>query len=155
SRRDGPDRPRPRQAHLHRRRAAARVLKEERQQRIVDLVESEGRVVATRLQEVLGVSGYTIRRDLDELAQARRLGRVPGGALSTPPTTYEERQTYALEGKIATANAAAKILSGGETIILDGGSTALQLAHHIRSGTVITHAPAVAIALPHTVETIL
>src|SRR5262249_55509933 len=73
----------------------------------------------------------------------------------TTPTTYEERQTYALEGKIATANAAAKILQGGETIILDGGSTALQLAHQIRSGTVITHAPAIAIALPHTVETIL
>jgi DeoR/GlpR family transcriptional regulator of sugar metabolism len=131
------------------------VLKEERQQRIVDLVESEGRVVATRLQEVLGVSGYTIRRDLDELAQARRLRRVHGGALSTTPTSYEERQTYALQAKLATAAAAAKLLRGGETIILDGGSTALQLAKHIRSGTVITHAPAIATALAPTVETIL
>ena len=131
------------------------MLKEERQQRIVDLVETEGRVVATRLQEVLGVSGYTIRRDLDELAQARRLRRVHGGALSSTPNSYEARQTYALEGKLATAHAAASILQGGETIILDGGSTALQLAAYIHSGTVITHAPAIATALPASVETIL
>jgi DeoR/GlpR family transcriptional regulator of sugar metabolism len=125
------------------------VLKEERQRRIVELVEADGRVVATRLQEVLGVSGYTVRRDLDELAQARRLQRVHGGALarSTTPVTYEQRQSHALPGKLATAQAAAKLLRPGQTVILDGGSTALLLAEHIRTGTVITHSPPVATAL--------
>jgi DeoR/GlpR family transcriptional regulator of sugar metabolism len=131
------------------------VLKEERQRRILELVESEGRVVATRLQDVLGVSGYTVRRDLDELARARRLRRVHGGALSTTPTTYEARQEHALPGKIATARAAASPLQGGETIILDGGSTALELARHITDATVITHSPPVALALAGKVETIL
>lgn len=131
------------------------MLKQERQQRILELVEAEGRVVATDLQQALGVSGYTIRRDLDELAQARRLRRVHGGALSNTPTTYEARQTHALAGKIATAAAAAKFLQGAETVILDGGSTALELAAHIRGGTVITHSPPIAMALADRVETIL
>ncbi len=134
------------------------MLKEERQRRILDIVETEGRVVATRLQEVLGVSGYTVRRDLDELAQARRLERVHGGALarSSVPVSYDERQTHALTGKSATARAAARMLRPGMTAILDGGSTALQLVEHVESGTFITHSPPVATALAAKgVETIL
>jgi DeoR/GlpR family transcriptional regulator of sugar metabolism len=125
------------------------MLKEERQRRILDIVETEGRVVAAHLQDVFGVSGYTVRRDLDELAQARRLQRVHGGALarSTVPVTYEERQTHALAGKIATAKAAARLLRPGQVVILDGGSTALQIVEHVQRGTFITHSPPVAAAL--------
>jgi DeoR/GlpR family transcriptional regulator of sugar metabolism len=131
------------------------VLKEERQRRILHLVSSEGRVVATELAERLGVSGYTVRRDLDELAEARRVERVHGGALSTTPNTYEERQAHALTGKIATAKAAAKLLQPGQTVILDGGSTALHLAEHIHGATVITHSPPTAGALAHDNEVIV
>jgi DeoR/GlpR family transcriptional regulator of sugar metabolism len=131
------------------------VLKQERQRRILELVEAEGRVVATELQDRLGVSGYTIRRDLDELAQARRLQRVHGGALSTTPRTYEERQSHALEGKIATAAAAARLLRPDQTAILDGGSTALQLVEHVRSGIFITHSPPIACALAGRAEVVL
>ena len=123
------------------------MLKEERQRRILELVDAEGRAVATELSERLGVSGYTVRRDLDELAETGRLTRVHGGALSKTPVSYEERQTHALPGKIATARAAAKLLQPGQTVILDGGSTALQLAEHIRGATVITHSPVVATTL--------
>ena len=48
------------------------MLKQERQRRILELLEADGRLVATDLQDVLGVSGYTVRRDLDELADAVR-----------------------------------------------------------------------------------
>jgi DeoR/GlpR family transcriptional regulator of sugar metabolism len=123
------------------------VLKEERQRRIVELVDAEGRAVATELSERLGVSGYTVRRDLDELAETGRITRVHGGALSMTPTTYQQRQVHALPGKIATANVAARLLQPGQTVILDGGSTALHLAEHIRGCTVITHSPSVASAL--------
>jgi DeoR/GlpR family transcriptional regulator of sugar metabolism len=128
------------------------MLKEERQRRILELVEAEGRVVATQLQEVLAVSGYTIRRDLDELAQARRLQRVHGGALarSTTPITYEERRRHGIPGKLATARAAAGLLEPGQVAILDGGSTALHLVEAIppgHTGTFITHSPPVAAAL--------
>jgi DeoR/GlpR family transcriptional regulator of sugar metabolism len=123
------------------------VLKQERQRRIVELVDAEGRAVATELSERLGVSGYTVRRDLDELAETGRITRVHGGALSMTPTTYQQRQVHALPGKIATANVAARLLQPGQTVILDGGSTALHLAEHIRGCTVITHSPSVASAL--------
>jgi DeoR/GlpR family transcriptional regulator of sugar metabolism len=123
------------------------VLKQERQRRILQLVDGEGRAVATELSARLGVSGYTVRRDLDELAEAGRITRVHGGALSATPVTYEQRQTHAVPGKIATAQAAAKLLQPGQTVILDGGSTALHLAEHIRGCTVITHSAPVASAL--------
>jgi DeoR-like protein with HTH domain len=71
------------------------LLKGERQQRILARLTTDGRVVATELQAELGVSAYTIRRDLDELADAGRLQRVHGGALamarSPVATTYEGR----------------------------------------------------------------
>src|SRR4051812_724879 len=154
-RRDGRARARPREARLHGRRPAAVVLKQERQRRILELVDAEGRAVATELSERLGVSGYTVRRDLDELAGAGRITRVHGGALSATPATYEERQTHALAGKLATARAAAGMLRAGQTVILDGGSTALQLAAHVRGATVITHSPPVASALAGQNEVIL
>src|SRR4051794_3745811 len=128
------------------------MLKEERQRKILDLVEREGRVVATQLQGVLSVSGYTIRRDLDELAEAGRLQRVHGGALprSTVPRTYEARQVEAVAGKIATARAAIRLLEHDQVAIVGGGRTALQLVEAIpedHTGTFITHSPPVADAL--------
>ena len=128
------------------------MLKEERQRRILDVLAREGRVVATDLQRTLGVSGYTIRRDLDELAEHRHLQRVHGGALARSPvaTTYEERSRQSVEGKRAVADAAARLLKPGETVIIDGGSTALALVDAIppdHRGTFITHSPPVAAAL--------
>jgi DeoR/GlpR family transcriptional regulator of sugar metabolism len=127
-------------------------LKEERHQRILAILRSEGRVVATDLQRQLGVSGYTIRRDLDELAEARHLQRVHGGALARSPVapTYEERSRQSVEGKQAVARAAATLLQPGDTVIVDGGSTALALVEAIppdHTGTFITHSPPVAAAL--------
>ena len=128
------------------------MLKEERHRRILELLQSEGRLVAAELPDVLGVSGHTIRRDLDELAGARSLQRVHGGALARSPVaaTYEDRQTQAVEGKIATARAAATLLEPGQVVILDGGSTALHLVDAIpagHTGTFVTHSPPVATAL--------
>jgi DeoR/GlpR family transcriptional regulator of sugar metabolism len=128
------------------------MLKEERHRRILELLQSEGRLVAAELPDVLGVSGHTIRRDLDELAGARSLQRVHGGALARSPVaaTYEDRQTQAVEGKIATARAAATLLEPDQVVILDGGSTALHLVDAIpagHTGTFVTHSPPVATAL--------
>jgi len=82
-------------------------LKEERHRRILAILGREGRVVATDLQHELGVSGYTIRRDLDELADARHLQRVHGGALarSQVAATYEAREQQSVDVKVAVARA--------------------------------------------------
>jgi DeoR/GlpR family transcriptional regulator of sugar metabolism len=128
------------------------MLKEERHRRILELLESEGRLVAAELPGVLGVSGHTIRRDLEELADARSLQRVHGGALARSPVaaTYADRQVQAVDGKIAVARAAARLLEPGQVVILDGGSTALHLVDAIpagHTGTFVTHSPPVAAAL--------
>ena len=128
------------------------MLKEERHRRILEVLQSEGRLVAAELPDLLGVSGHTIRRDLDELAEARSLQRVHGGALARSPVaaTYEDRRTQAVAGKIATARAAATLLEPGQVVILDGGSTALHLVDAIPAGltaTFVTHSPPVAAAL--------
>lgn len=130
------------------------MLKEERHRQILDRLEREGRVVATDLADELVVSGYTIRRDLDELAGDGRLQRVRGGALprSAVARTYEGRKRQELPGKAATARAAAKLLGSGQVALIDGGSTALQLVQALAPdlrATVVTHSPPVAAALEH------
>jgi DeoR/GlpR family transcriptional regulator of sugar metabolism len=128
------------------------VLKEERQRRILDLLASEGRVLAAELPERLGVSGYTVRRDLEELAGGGYLRRVHGGAVPRSPVgaTYAEREGQSVEGKRAVARAAATLLAPGEVAIVDGGTTALALVEEIPAshrGTFVTHSPLVAAAL--------
>lgn len=128
------------------------MLKLERHRHILDRLATEGRVVAAELQRELEVSGFTIRRDLDELAQEGRLVRVHGGALarSGVPRTYDDRQRQGVPGKIATARAAASLLEPDQVVLLDGGSTALHLVDAIpgtHRGTFVTHSPPVAAAL--------
>ena len=128
------------------------MLKEERHRRILDRVRAEGRVVAAELGEWLEVSGYTIRRDLDELAEAGEIQRVHGGALARSPVarTYAGRREQEGPGKRATARAAATLFEDGQIAIVDGGSTALELVRALPpelTGTVITHSPPVAAAL--------
>jgi DeoR/GlpR family transcriptional regulator of sugar metabolism len=77
---------------------------------------------------------------------------VHGGALARSPVapTYAERRTQSVAGKRAVARAAATLLTPGDTVILDGGSTALALVDEIppgHTGTFITHSPPVAAAL--------
>jgi DeoR/GlpR family transcriptional regulator of sugar metabolism len=128
------------------------MLKEERQQRVLELLAGSHRLVASELPGVLGVSADTVRRDLDELAEAGYLRRVHGGALarSSVPRSYEGRGAQAVAGERETARAAATLLSPGQVAILDGGSTALALAELLpagHTGTFVTHSPPVAAAL--------
>lgn len=140
------------------------LLKGERHARILARLAGDGRVVATELQRELGVSAYTIRRDLDELAEAGSLRRVHGGALaharSPVATTYAGRETQSVAGKREVARAAVSLLPAGGVAILDGGSTALALAEAIPpgfAGTFVTHSPpaAAALAVHEGVEVVL
>lgn len=128
------------------------MLKKQRHMRILEMLRSDGTLVASSLSEVLDVSDDTVRRDLDELAKEGRLQRVHGGALPRSPVgvTYEERQTQTREGKVATAREAVKLVENGQVIVVDGGSTALQVVERLPlslEATVVTHSPPVATAL--------
>ena len=128
------------------------MLKEERRRRILDLLGREGRVVAAELPARLDVSGYTVRRDLEELSAAGLLQRVHGGAVPRSPVapTYAGREGQSIAGKAAVAGAAVRLLEPGQVAIVDGGTTALALVEQIppgHSGTFVTHSPPVAAAL--------
>jgi DeoR/GlpR family transcriptional regulator of sugar metabolism len=128
------------------------VLTAERRQAIVARLERDGRVVASELVTSLGVSEDTVRRDLRDLAEQGLLHRVHGGALaSAPPTvSFARRLKVSHEEKVALADAALPLLEGARVILLDGGTTALELARRLPPGyygTIVTNSPPVASAL--------
>jgi DeoR/GlpR family transcriptional regulator of sugar metabolism len=128
------------------------MLTAERKQAILARLEHDGRVVASQLVTSLGVSEDTVRRDLRDLADQGLLHRVHGGALASAPATvsFARRLEIGQEEKIALANAALPLLDGARVIVLDGGTTALELARRLPplyDGTVVTNAPPVASTL--------
>lgn len=128
------------------------MLKEERQYYILEQLRRVGRIVAQNISRELQVSEDTIRRDLRELAQVGKLQRVHGGAIVRAPTggSFAERAEHAPAAKIALAQAAAQFVQDGQVILLDGGTTNLQVAKHLPqtlAATVVTPSPAIALAL--------
>jgi DeoR/GlpR family transcriptional regulator of sugar metabolism len=120
--------------------------------KILELLRAEGRIVASDLSAVLGVSDDTVRRDLDDLAEEGKLQRVHGGALprSEVGATYEDRQVQSAEGKLAVAREAVKLVEDGQVVLMDGGSTALRVVERLPldlRATIVTHSPPVACAL--------
>src|SRR5438105_11180070 len=128
------------------------MLTAERRRSIMQTLQRDGKVLASELSKNLHVSEDTIRRDLRELASAGVLQRVHGGALPRSPVTasFTARQQQASGAKAAIAQAAVRLIRQDQVIILDGGTTPLQVAQHLPPdlrATVITHSPPVALAL--------
>src|SRR6476620_5236360 len=128
------------------------MLTEERRQVILDRLGRDGKVVVAELSSSLNVSLDTIRRDLQELADAGLVRRVHGGAL--PPAvgsgSYAVRREQAPAAKAAIAIATAGLLREGQVILLDAGTTTLEVARHLPPSlraTVITNSPPIAVAL--------
>lgn len=103
-----------------------------RRHTIVALARENSHVLVRDLARQLGVSEMTIRRDLEVLESERLLTRVRGGAYAGAARSYEPpfvlRAAHDIEAKRSIGTAAARLVSPGETAIIDGGSTALELA---------------------------
>lgn len=136
--------------------ASRRLLVEERRRLIVDLVEQQGRATVEELAQKFGTSAVTIRADLDALARSSAIARSHGGALPAAPaandTPLNIKETRWHAQKLRIGQAAAKMIQDGETIILDSGSTTVEIARQIRqmkfeSLTVITNALNIAMEL--------
>ena len=128
------------------------MLKEERQQRILEILRREGKVMASALSDKLEVSEDTIRRDLNDLAEEKYIQRVHGGALLRAPETanFIARQHQGAEVKAGLARVAVQFIRDGQVIILDGGTTNLLVAQNLPPGlqaTIITNSPPIAVAL--------
>src|SRR5277367_3845355 len=106
------------------------MLTSHRRRSILDKLNREGQIIAKELSQELGLSEDTIRRDLRELAQEGLLQRVHGGALPASPAVanFAGRQALATQEKIALGRAAARMIHPGQVVILDGGTTTLQIA---------------------------
>lgn len=128
------------------------VLTAERRQLILERLHVDGRVVATELSQALDVSIDTVRRDLRELAEGGLVQRVHGGAL--PPVAgarpYAVRREQSTAAKQAIARRAVSMFHDDQVILLDAGTTTLEVARHLHPelrATVITNSPAIALAL--------
>lgn len=94
------------------------------------------------LAQQLGVSGMTVRRDLQTLADDGRVIRTHGGATLGERATFEfaflERINRNREAKAAIAATAFDLMSGCRTVMLDGSTTTLAIARRLRGSTGLT-----------------
>jgi DeoR family transcriptional regulator of aga operon len=126
----------------------APMLIEERRQHILSLIQRQGRVLVDELSNDLDRSKITIRKDLDYLESKALLLRTHGGALparagALSDPTIQEKEELHHEEKVRIAKAAAAMVSDGQCIILDSGTTTTEIARAIlslRGLTVITNA---------------
>lgn len=118
----------------------------ERESAILDLLSVRGFVSFRELEQKLDGSPATIRRDLERLNSEGRLIRVRGGAkalgsgdpepgshsgLRLEGTPFAENITRNLAEKKRIGAAAAEMCRQGEGIMIDGGSTTLQMCRHL------------------------
>ncbi|NUU16198.1 DeoR/GlpR transcriptional regulator [Cellulomonas humilata] len=128
------------------------MLAAQRKDLLLDRLRADGRLVAKDLAVELDTSEDTIRRDLRELAVAGLCQRVYGGAIPIAPAaaSYARRQEIATGSKQRVAAACLELVQPGSTLLLDGGTTALEVARMLPRDdglTVITHSPTIAVAL--------
>ena len=118
---------------------------EERRAAILSMLDRATSVQATQLAEAFGVSRVTARADLDALARDGKLRRTHGGAVSLSKTltvsVQDRRVNVNADAKRAIARLAAPFVEDGDSVLVDSGTTALELVRAIsgRSGvTVVT-----------------
>ncbi|NUU63734.1 DeoR/GlpR family DNA-binding transcription regulator [Paenibacillus agri] len=128
---------------------------EERKETILSRLEMEGKIQVHALAGLFNVTTETIRRDLDRLEKEGRLRKVYGGAVRmrsemTEPT-FLRRSQMQLSEKQAIGQLAASLVRDGETVILDNGTTTLEIMRALKNRaqvTVITNsAPILSCAL--------
>ena len=108
-----------------------------RQESILELISADGRIAVEELAERFAVTPQTIRRDLNELAAARRLTRVHGGAIvasGIENLAYDVRRDTASEAKERIGAVAASMIEHGSSLFINLGTTteavARALARH-------------------------
>ncbi|MFZ5790828.1 MAG: DeoR/GlpR family DNA-binding transcription regulator [Pseudomonadota bacterium] len=121
--------------------SAGRLLASARQARIAEIVGQTGFISVIEAAGKLGVSGMTVRRDLEVLESRGLLVRTHGGAVATAPDrrevydaeepAFERRRRRNATAKAEIAKAAARLVGANETIALDVGTSTLALAEEL------------------------
>ncbi|MHB9026670.1 MAG: DeoR/GlpR family DNA-binding transcription regulator [Armatimonadota bacterium] len=127
-------------------------FKEERWQQILTILAEHGRIRVADLAAQLNVSEATVRRDLEAMQAQGMLQRTHGGAMLQRPTaleiSFDESKTRSLQEKRAIGRRAADLVSPGESIIIESGTTTLEMARclagEVMKLTVLTNSLAIA-----------
>lgn len=112
-----------------------------RRQEIVELVEEHGFQSVNALAQKYGVDASTIRRDLERLAEKGSIRRTHGGAAPAEPVTPSRINEHLYREKEAIGAATADRILENQTVLLDSGTTCLEVARHLNHSrlTVVTH----------------
>jgi DeoR/GlpR family transcriptional regulator of sugar metabolism len=108
----------------------------DRHRQIAQAVRDAGSVSVQELAELTGASDMTVRRDLDTLAAQGVLERVRGGARTLllrgeePP--FALRVGEAVDAKRRIAAEVSALIADGESVLLDSGTTCLEVARLLR-----------------------
>ena len=110
------------------------MITEERRSKILRIAEELGFVSLQRLVAEVGVSESTVRRDLEFLDANGRIHRTRGRAAFSGDTLtdFDIRQNQASLEKRRIAQRTAELILPGETVLLDGGTTTLEVARIVR-----------------------
>jgi len=136
---------------------------EERQKKILDLLQQNGRVHISELARMFEVSEVTLRSDLSSLARQGYLIRTHGGALLNERSifpgkatlTFGDNEAVNLEAQRRSGKKAVEFIEDGMDILLDAGTTMLEIAKNLKNRknlTVITDSIPVAIELSDSSE---
>ena len=107
------------------------MLLDERRAGIRDLVSDRGFATLADLADAVGASESTVRRDVEALSRAGEVRKTRGGAAAVDLRATRTRPDPVLSAKQAIAKATADLIGDGETVLIDGGSTTLELARHL------------------------
>jgi DeoR family transcriptional regulator, aga operon transcriptional repressor len=134
----------------------SRLLAEQRRRKIMDMIEEKGQVTVGDLVEKFSISAVTVRADLDVLSSQGMAVRSHGGAVRQVESSQEYplrlKKTLHHAEKVRIGRAAAELIQDNETVILDSGTTTVEIARQLKarrlqSVTVITHSLNVACEL--------
>src|SRR5947209_1420620 len=109
------------------------MLAEPRRKLLLDRIARQGFATLDERVKSLGVSESTVRRDLEALDLAGVVKRTHGGAVfaaseARSMPAFDERTASATAEKRAIGRAAAALIDDGDTVLLDGGTTTLEVA---------------------------
>jgi DeoR/GlpR family transcriptional regulator of sugar metabolism len=114
----------------------SKMLAQERRQHIFRDIEASGVASVRDLAQRFDVSMITIMRDLQELEQEGLIQRVHGGAISVRGASYEPpfsaRESQLASEKQRIALKAVELITDGDSIILDVGTTTLEIARALK-----------------------
>lgn len=129
---------------------------EERRSLLLNQLKDNGKILIADLVNQFNVSEVSIRKDLAVLEERKLLLRVKGGAVNMHQSvdyddmTISQKQGLHTREKQLLGKFAASLISNGETVIIDSGTTTMEIAKNldgIENLTVITNALDIAITL--------